>query len=138
MEYLFINTSATAEGAYDNKTQVQSNGVSWGVKDENKIVSKKFTVTDGKITLGVRNEGSPAWFAFNEIRIELVPNSVIGDVNNDNKITMADANLIVNYYLAPGNYPNFPVEAADLNDDDEITMADANAVVNIYLAGESE
>ena len=137
-EYLFINTSATAEGEFDNKTQVQSNGVSWGVKDENKIVSKKFTVTDGKITLGVRNEGSPAWFAFNEIRIDLVPNSVMGDVNNDNKITMADANLIVNYYLAPGNYPNFPVEAADLNDDHEITMADANAVVNIYLAGESE
>ena len=61
--------------------------------------------------------------------------AVLGDVNGDDEITMADANMVVNYYLAPGDYPNFPVAQADMNDDDDITMADANAIVNVYLAG---
>ena len=60
--------------------------------------------------------------------------AVLGDVNGDDEITMADANMVVNYYLAPGDYPNFPVAQADMNDDDEITMADANAIVNAYLS----
>ena len=60
--------------------------------------------------------------------------AVLGDVNGDDEITMADANMVVNYYLAPGDYPNFPVAQADMNNDDEITMADANAIVNVYLS----
>jgi hypothetical protein len=51
---------------------------------------------------------------------------------------MADANAIVNYYLAEDktSITNFNVEAADANNDGQITMADANAVVNMYLGGE--
>ncbi|MBR6191240.1 MAG: chitobiase/beta-hexosaminidase C-terminal domain-containing protein [Prevotella sp.] len=71
--------------------------------------------------------------------IEITPAAsfLLGDVNNDNEITMADANAVVNYYLTPAQYPNFPVESADMNDDDEITMADANAIVNVYLGSNS-
>ena len=65
-----------------------------------------------------------------------------GDVNCDNSITMADANVVVNYYLAKGTsgaaLDNFDVETADVNHDEEITMADANAIVNIYLNGANE
>ena len=62
----------------------------------------------------------------------------VGDVNNDGSITMADANAIVNYFLAEDkeSIGNFNVEAADANNDGTITMADANAVVNMYLGGE--
>ena len=49
---------------------------------------------------------------------------------------MADANAVVNYYLAIDKDPNFPVEVADVNGDGLITMADANAIVNMFLAGE--
>ena len=64
----------------------------------------------------------------------------VGDVNNDGGITMADANAIVNYYLAEDktSIGNFNVEAADANNDGAITMADANAVVNMYLSGSAE
>ena len=47
-------------------------------------------------------------------------------------MTIADANMIVNYYL--GNNPEgFVIEAADVNEDGEVTIADANAIANIYL-----
>ena len=147
LEYLFINTSATEEGVeYDNKVQVQSNGVSWGTTDANKIVSDEILVTDGKVTLGVRNDGAPAWFAFNEIRLEMVAPApgfnyalTLGDVNGDDQITMADANAVVNYFLADDTEKakrvenGFNVDAANVNGDEGITMADANAIVNMFL-----
>ncbi len=74
------------------------------------------------------------------------PDYVLGDVNGDNEITMADANAVVNYFLASDTEKaqmienNFNVEAADVITDGDITMADANAIVNIFLgvAGEGE
>ena len=56
----------------------------------------------------------------------------IGDVNGDGEVTIADANMIVNYYL--GNNPEgFVIEAADVNEDGEGTIADAKAIANIDL-----
>lgn len=61
--------------------------------------------------------------------------ALVGDANGDGQITMADANAIVNYFLAEdkSTIENFDVTAADANNDGQITMADANAVVNIFL-----
>jgi hypothetical protein len=59
-----------------------------------------------------------------------------GDVNGDNDITMADANAVVNYFLATDKPENFDVESADVNNDGDITMADANVIVNMYLEGQ--
>ena len=59
-----------------------------------------------------------------------------GDVNGDNDITMADANAVVNYYLAIEKPQGFDEESADVNDDGDITMADANVIVNMYLEGQ--
>ena len=62
-----------------------------------------------------------------------------GDSNGDDVVTMADANAIVNYFLAKGTdgfvEGDFDEEAADVNGDGEITMADANQVVNMFLSG---
>ena len=60
---------------------------------------------------------------------------VLGDVNGDGNITMADANAVVNYFLADdkSGITNFNVDAANVNGDDGITMADANAIVNMFL-----
>lgn len=57
---------------------------------------------------------------------------LLGDVNGDGVITIADANAIVNYYLG-NDVENFNMEAADVNGDGDITIADANAIVNIFL-----
>ena len=57
---------------------------------------------------------------------------LIGDVNGDGTVTMADANLVVNYYLS-GSGNNGDIEAYDVNDDGSVTMADANMIVNIFL-----
>ena len=60
---------------------------------------------------------------------------ILGDVNGDGSITMADANMVVNYFLAtdPSSIANFNVAAADVNGDKAITMADANQIVNMFL-----
>lgn len=61
---------------------------------------------------------------------------VLGDVNNDDVITMADANAVVNYFLASDKPADFNVDAGDVNCDGDVTMADANQIVNIFLSGE--
>ena len=74
--------------------------------------------------------GSDSWIIVKN------PNGVLfGDVNGDGSITMADANMVVNYFLAtdPSSIANFNVAAADVNGDKAITMADANQIVNIFL-----
>ena len=61
---------------------------------------------------------------------------LIGDVNNDGKVTITDAVGIVNYIL--GNPSgNFNETAADVNHDGKITITDAVGVVNIILSGEA-
>lgn len=61
---------------------------------------------------------------------------VLGDVNNDDVITMADANAVVNYFLASDKPADFNVDAGDVNGDGDVTMADANQIVNIFLSDE--
>ena len=63
---------------------------------------------------------------------------ILGDVNGDGSMTMADANAVVNYFLADdkSGITNFNVDAANVNGDDGITMADANAIVNMYLGAQ--
>ena len=62
-----------------------------------------------------------------------------GDANGDGFVTMADANLVVNYFLAAEKSAiDINIDAANVNGDDDITMADANQIVNMFLSGNSE
>ncbi|MBR6191001.1 MAG: hypothetical protein IKQ68_02405 [Prevotella sp.] len=65
---------------------------------------------------------------------------MLSDSNGDDAVTMADANAVVNYFLAKGTSQfiddNFDEEAADVNNDGQVTMADANQIVNMFLEGE--
>ena len=65
------------------------------------------------------------------------PDNVLikGDVNGDGLVTMADANLVVNYYLSADKdlFTGLGLYVADCNGDGEITMSDANWIVNCYL-----
>ena len=62
--------------------------------------------------------------------------TIRGDVNHDGYVTMADANMVVNYFLATDKPEDFDIETADVNNDGSITMADANMIVNMFLEGE--
>ena len=59
----------------------------------------------------------------------------LGDANNDGSVTMADANMVVNYFLSTdkSDIKNFNRKQANVNGDSDITMADANAIVNLFL-----
>ena len=61
--------------------------------------------------------------------------SYLGDVNNDGVITMADANSVVNYFLATEKPLDMNTKLGDVNGDKYITMADANQIVNMFLNG---
>ena len=60
---------------------------------------------------------------------------VVGDVNGDGTVTMSDANVVVNYYLATTKPSDFNKAAGDVNNDGDITMSDANIIVNMFLSG---
>lgn len=64
---------------------------------------------------------------------ELKEQSVLlGDVNMDGNVTMADANMVVNYFLG-GEVHEVNMMTIDVNQDGVVTMADANMIVNIFL-----
>ncbi|MCR5069321.1 MAG: fimbrillin family protein [Prevotella sp.] len=94
------------------------------------------TQTWTNIEVPASNNLSPVVFApdFPEATVangELKPLSLLGDANADGVITMADANMVVNYFL--GSETNIDLLAADVNEDGTITMADANMIVNMFL-----
>ena len=68
---------------------------------------------------------------------------MLGDSNSDGNLTMADANMVVNYFLSTdkNSIKGFDKYKANVNGDfDEegkpsITMADANQIVNMFLKG---
>lgn len=62
------------------------------------------------------------------MKISMLP----GDVDSDGKITEADANLVVSYWLGTLDENVFiNLKVADVNGDGQITIADANAIMNM-------
>ena len=51
---------------------------------------------------------------------------------------MADANMVVNYFLATDKPEDFDTTVADVNEDGYVTMADANQIVNMFLGSGKE
>lgn len=60
---------------------------------------------------------------------------VMGDVNGDNKVTVADAVAVMNYYLQWTAASDTDAKY-DINRDGKITVADAVNVMNIYLTAQ--
>lgn len=55
-----------------------------------------------------------------------------GDADGDGKVTIADANMVVNYYLG-NEVPGINLKNADVDGDGKVTIVDANMIVNMYL-----
>ena len=65
------------------------------------------------------------------------PSSVLlGDVNRDGYVTIADVTALVNIILGKateGDSNNYDFQAANVNQDEDITIADVTALVNLIL-----
>ncbi len=65
---------------------------------------------------------------------------LVGDVNRDGSISIADVTALVNIILGKATYPEdadeYDFEAANVNGDDSISIADVTKLVNIILGKE--
>ena len=71
---------------------------------------------------------------------ELLMNNVLGDMNNDGRVTLADARIIADIALKYLPMPNVGSDEflhADVNQDGKIDIADAACAVNIYFYGKA-
>lgn len=59
------------------------------------------------------------------------PEVLLGDVNNDGAVTIADVTALVNVLLGKGS--SYNLDAADVNSDDKTTIADVVALVKMIL-----
>ncbi len=57
------------------------------------------------------------------------PQPVVGDVNGDGEVGIADVNAIIDLILMGGGYQS----SADVNKDHEVNIADVNAVIDLIL-----
>ncbi len=100
--------------------------------------TQKMKHEDGKLVMFAHNVAMGSYEIYDGMKITFERDAASGNANVDtdesgnDMVTMADANLVVNYFLS-GTATNFNVTAADSNKDGGITMADANAIVNIFL-----
>lgn len=63
----------------------------------------------------------------------VVPDDCIkGDVDGDGQIDLADAMLVINYYLGR-SVPVFNIEAADVDGDGQIDLADTMKIISYYV-----
>jgi endonuclease I len=58
---------------------------------------------------------------------------IIGDVNGDKEVNIADINTLIDIILAVNPIDEATLRRADVNKDDEINVADINAVINLIL-----
>ena len=63
----------------------------------------------------------------------LDPQVLVGDVNNDNQVTIADVTTLIDYLL--GGNVTINADAADVNGDTNITIADVTALIDMLLGG---
>lgn len=87
---------------------------------------------DGKLVVKAHGNDMGKYDIKDGMKITFSQEMAPGNANEDDDVTMADANVIVNKFLN-GEAANINVTAADANKDGIITMADANETVNIFL-----
>jgi len=96
-----------------------------------------FDLIFGFVKTGTGN--TPAQILVDDIVLTaIVDNVLIGDVNRDGSVTIADVTALVNIILGKVEEGAYDLSAADVNADDSITIADVTALVNIILGKKSE
>lgn len=90
---------------------------------------------DGKYTVYMGGDGQVYSTNFNVGNVSSV---LIGDVNQDDEVTLADATEIILDYVGTKEITNADAKvAADCNDDEDITIGDATCIINYYVGNTS-
>lgn len=90
---------------------------------------------DGKYTVYMGGDGQVYSTNFNVGNVSSV---LIGDVNQDDEVTLADATEIILDYVGTKEITNADAKvAADCNDDEDITLGDAACIINYYVGNTS-
>lgn len=90
---------------------------------------------DGKYTVYMGGDGQVYSTNFNVGNVSSV---LIGDVNQDDEVTCADATEIILDYVGTKEITNADAKvAADCNDDEDITLGDATCIINYYVGNTS-
>lgn len=90
---------------------------------------------DGKYTVYMGGDGQVYSTNFNVGNVSSV---LIGDVNQDDEVTLADATEIILDYVGTKEITNADAKvAADCNDDEDITLGDATCIIHYYVGNTS-
>lgn len=90
---------------------------------------------DGKYTVYMGGDGQVYSTNFNVGNVSSV---LIGDVNQDDEVTLADATEIILDYVGTKEITNADAKvAADCDDDEDITLGDATCIINYYVGNTS-
>lgn len=90
---------------------------------------------DGKYTVYMGGDGQVYSTNFNVGNVSSV---LIGDVNQDDEVTLAYATEIILDYVGTKEITNADAKvAADCNDDEDITLGDATCIINYYVGNTS-
>ncbi|MDY6302590.1 MAG: dockerin type I repeat-containing protein, partial [Bacteroidales bacterium] len=58
---------------------------------------------------------------------------LVGDVNGDGEVSIADVTALIDYLLSPGT--TLDEDVADVNHDGEVTIGDVTALIDLLLGG---
>ena len=90
---------------------------------------------DGTYTVYMGGDGQVYSTNF---KVGNVSSVLIGDVNQDDEVTLADATEIILDYVGTKEITNADAKvAADCNDDEDITLGDATCIINYYVGNTS-
>ena len=96
-------------------------------------------VTDNTLTVAIGKpdvtKSTSGWTCFDNFQLIYHGSAIIGDVNRDGSITIADVTALVDIILGKDSVKPFVYNhvAADVNQDSSITIADVTALVDIIL-----
>ena len=87
--------------------------------------------------LGINKTGYLNILDFDEIELwPLTSYFIPGDVNNDGKVNISDATLLISYLLAGSVSGAFNMNAADFNNDGHVNITDATELITMLLNGD--
>ena len=96
-------------------------------------------VTDGTLGIAIGKpevtKSTSGWTCFDNFQIYYLGSGIIGDINCDGFVTIADVTALVNIILWKDNTKPYQYnhDAADVNTDGTISIADVTALVNLIL-----
>lgn len=144
-DYSVISSSITEFGYwdYDNDGIYEPYGkVKWEAGDYEDMFkiyfNFDFDCTGDSITFSSDVDGSYDWrggttngMFCNKIYLKV--GYLLGDVNADGQVTIADVTALMNYLSSHEGLDQYQLDAADVNRDGEVTISDITALINLLL-----